>query len=35
MEKIAHFFADKLHLSNASEDEGDSGHVLSSVNIQG
>ena len=37
MEKIAHFFADKLHLSSAaSEDEDDSGrHVLTTVNIQG
>lgn len=36
MEKIAHFFADKLHLSSAaSEDEEDSGSVLTTVNIQG
>jgi hypothetical protein len=36
MEKIAHFFADKLHLSSAtSEDEEDGNrHVLTTVNIQ-
>lgn len=37
MEKIAHFFADKLHLNSAaSEDEDDGGrHVLPTVNVQG
>lgn len=36
MEKIAHFFADKLHLSSAaSEDEEDGGSVLTTVNIAG
>lgn len=36
MEKIAHYFADKLHLtSTTDEDEEDGGHVLRTVDIQG
>lgn len=35
MEKIAHFFADKLHLSSAASEDEDDGTVLSTVNIQG
>lgn len=36
MEKIAHYFADKLHLtSSSSVDEEDGRHILTTVNIQG
>jgi NAD+-dependent protein deacetylase sirtuin 2 len=37
MEKIAHFFADKLHLTSSTEDddEADGRHVLQSVDIAG
>lgn len=36
MDKIAHFFADKLHLSSSAEDDDEEGkHVLQTVDIPG
>lgn len=35
MDKIAHFFADKLHLSSADDDDTDGRHVLQTVDVPG